>query len=116
MDGKVRQAHWQTALPLPANAQLLDVRTREDYEEGHIPGALHIPLDALRTRLDELDRTRPLYVHCQSGLRSYVACRILSQHRFDCVNLSGGYRLYALLCGEQPDDAPIYACGVKIPS
>ena len=36
--------------------------------------------------------------------------------RFDCVNLSGGYRLYALLCGEQPDNAPIYACGVKIPS
>ena len=116
LDGKVKQAHWQTAFPLPENAQLLDVRTQEEYEEGHIPGALHIPLDALRSRLDELDRTRPLYVHCQSGLRSYVACRILSQHRFHCLNLSGGYRLYALLNGEQADDAPIHACGVKIPS
>ena len=116
LDGKVKQAHWQTSFPLPENAQLLDVRTQEEYEEGHIPGALHIPLDALRSRLDELDRTRPLYVHCQSGLRSYVACRILSQHRFHCLNLSGGYRLYALLNGEQADDAPIHACGVKIPS
>ena len=116
LDGKVKQAHWQTSFPLPENAQLLDVRTQEEYEEGHIPGALHIPLDALRSRLDELDRTRPLYVHCQSGLRSYVACRILSQHRFHSLNLSGGYRLYALLNGEQADDAPIHACGVKIPS
>ena len=55
------------SLPLPENAQLLDVRTQEEYEEGHIPGALHIPLDALRSRLDELDRTRPLTSIAKAG-------------------------------------------------
>ena len=114
MDGKVKQAHWKDVLPLPESVQLLDVRTQAEYDQGHLPNALHIPLDELRGRLEELDRTRPLYVHCQSGLRSYVACRILSQHRFDCTNVSGGYRLYALLNGEQPGNEPAYACGVKI--
>lgn len=115
LSGLVKQAQWQEVFPLPDGRRLLDVRTPEEYAASHIPGALHIPLDELRARLDELDRATPYYVHCQSGLRSYVACRILSQHRFDVTNVSGGYRLYQLLSGEQADSAPAYACGLKIP-
>ena len=75
---------------------------------------MHIPLDSLRERLSELPKGKKIYVHCQSGLRSYIACRILMQHGFDCRNFSGGYRLYqtvkldqaaaeqALPCGKEP--------------
>ena len=70
------------------------MRTGEEYERSHIPGARNIPLDQLRDRLGELDPALPVYAVCQSGLRSYLACRILSQHGYECFNLSGGFRLY----------------------
>jgi NADPH-dependent 2,4-dienoyl-CoA reductase/sulfur reductase-like enzyme/peroxiredoxin family protein/rhodanese-related sulfurtransferase/TusA-related sulfurtransferase len=94
--GKVRVFHWNEAEALAANdkVQRLDVRTVPEYENGHIKGYINIPLDELRTRLNELDKSKPVYVMCQSGLRSYTACRILSQNSFDCFNLSGGYRLW----------------------
>lgn len=72
--------------------QFLDVRTSEEVDEGCISGMKHIPLDALRGRLGELDRTRGIIVYCRSGLRSYLAARILSQKGFsDVKNMSGGY-------------------------
>lgn len=117
LTGKVRQFHWED-LPRVAddpNAVLLDVRTDSEWQSGSIPGAVHIPLDSLRERLAELDPEKEIYVHCQSGLRSYLACRILSQHGFSCYNLSGGYRLYSLICGNQCyDDAPAHPCGLRI--
>ncbi|MBR4073861.1 MAG: CoA-disulfide reductase, partial [Firmicutes bacterium] len=64
-------------------------------EESHAEGFINIPLDDLRDRLGELEREKPVYVMCQSGLRSYLACRILTQNGFDCYNFSGGYRFYA---------------------
>lgn len=73
---------------------LLDCRTAGEFVRGHIPDALHIPLDDLRGRLNELPRDREIWVHCQSGLRSYVACRILSQNDFECANVAGGYGFY----------------------
>ncbi len=73
---------------------LLDCRTDGEFARAHIPGALRVPLDDLRGRLDELPRDRDIWVHCQSGLRSYVACRILSQHGFSCANVAGGYGFY----------------------
>jgi len=74
---------------------LLDSRTAEEYENGHAEGFINIPLDDLRERLGELEREKPIYVMCQSGLRSYLACRILTQNGFECYNFSGGYRFYA---------------------
>lgn len=96
LTGKVKTFHWHQvdALPRDGSVTLLDVRTPSEYAMGHIPGFRHIPLDELRRRIEELPKEKPVYVHCHSGLRSYVACRILSGRGFDCYNLSGGYRLY----------------------
>ena len=64
---------------------------------GEFPNAVNIPLDVLRERLGELPKDRPIAVACMVGLRGYIATRILLRHGFDAVDLSGGYRAYALL-------------------
>ena len=88
---------------------LLDVRTHAERSKGWIEGFWHIPLDELREHLDELPKDKPVYVHCHSGLRSYLACRILSGHGYDCYNLSGGYRLYASVTQDRTtEDYPCY--------
>lgn len=96
ISGKVKIFHWHDVAKVKdnSNACLLDTRTELEYYSGHIDGFINIPLDSLRKRLEEIDKTKTIYVHCQSGLRSYLACRILSQNGYDCYNLSGGYRLY----------------------
>ena len=114
--GIVKQHHWHdvAALPRDGSVTLLDVRSAEEFAEGHIPGAVNIPLPELRARLGELDRSRPLYVNCYSGMRSYIACRILSGRGFDCSNLSGGWRFYELASGDagvREDDH--HPCGDK---
>ena len=70
-------------------AYILDVRTAAENRMGRIEGSVNIPLDDLRGRLSELPKDQPIYVHCAIGLRGYLACRILSQNGFDCLNLSG---------------------------
>ncbi len=117
LTGKVKQFHWHDVPRVleDENALLLDVRTVGEYRAGNIPGAVHIPLDDLRGRLGELPRDRVVYVHCQSGLRSYLACRILSQEGYDCYNLAGGYGFYETVTGESEyDDRPCHPCGAKI--
>lgn len=115
--GLVRQFHWHdvACLPRDGSVTLLDVRTPVEYARGHIDGALNIPLDSLRERLDELPAQKPIYVNCHSGLRSYVACRMLSQRGFECYNLSGGYRFYERVTSDPAFDAEAaYPCGIKI--
>lgn len=94
--GKVKDFHWHDVPRLPRDGSviLLDARTPQEYRAGAIEGFINIPLDTLRSRLDELDKTKPVYVYCHSGQRSYIAYRMLTQYGFDCYNLSGGYRLY----------------------
>lgn len=75
--------------------QVLDVRDAKEREKGAIPDSLHIPLNELRSRLSELPKDRRLVVSCQSGQRSYYACRILSQAGFDCINLAGAYKSWS---------------------
>ena len=89
--GLLRQWHLADAdsLPRDGSVTLLDTRTPGEYSAGHIEGFINIPVDDLRERLHELDRTKPVYVICQSGLRSYIACRILAGHGFDCYSFSG---------------------------
>ena len=75
------------------NALLLDVRTRVEYATGHVPGSLNIPHTELRERLDEVRDAadgRPVRVTCQSGVRSAIAHRVLTQAGFDSASLSGG--------------------------
>ena len=71
---------------------VVDVRNLNEYEASHLRGALHLPLDELRFRLEEVPRDRSLVVHCRSGYRSHLALRILKQNGFQQVrNLTGGY-------------------------
>ncbi len=79
-----------------SQALLLDVRTPQEFAQGHIPSAQNIPIDVLRGRLDELPRDRQIIAYCQVGMRGYLATRILRQSGFDVVNLSGGYKTYEL--------------------
>lgn len=75
--GKVRQFFWHDveSLPRDGSVTLLDVRTLTETARGGIDGFVNIPLDSLRERLHELPKDKPVYVHCHSGLRSYIACR-----------------------------------------
>lgn len=75
--------------------RLLDVRTDEEYEKGHIPGAQHIPLDKLRDSLAKVHRDGPITVYCGVGYRSYHACKILEYHGHQTRNLSGGFTSWA---------------------
>lgn len=84
------------AAPEAERAFLLDVRTPSEFASGHIPGAVNIPLDELRSRLHELPRDRPIAAHCQVGLRGYLATRILLQTGFPASNIGGGYKTYLL--------------------
>lgn len=94
--GMVKQVHWDEVARLPRDGSvtLLDVRTAQEVAEGAIAGFIHIPLDELRQHLDSLDVKKPVYVHCKSGLRSYIACRILGGHGYQCYNIAGGYQLW----------------------
>jgi rhodanese-related sulfurtransferase len=93
--GRVVTAQWSEVEQLSKDSQLLDVRDEAEYQRGSIPGALHIPLNQLRDRLSELPKERQLLVFCQSGQRSYNACRILMQHGYNCRNLSGAYKTWS---------------------
>jgi rhodanese-related sulfurtransferase len=79
-----------------AEAFVLDVRSREEYEAGHVEGAYLIPVDELRDRLDEVPRDRPVLAYCKSGLRSYLATRILRQKGFEAFNVTGAYDAFVL--------------------
>ena len=76
---------------------ILDVRTIEEYNLSHIDGAINIPLDELRKNLKKLDKSKKIVVHCHSGLRSYLACRILKQKGYNVKNLIGGYIMYDIM-------------------
>lgn len=79
----------------------LDTRTVAEFERGHIDGFQNIPVDELRERLDEIETGKPIYVICQSGLRSYIATRILAGNGFDCYNFAGGFRFYDIVTNDK---------------
>ena len=112
--GILKQFHPEDVAGLPhdGSVTLLDARTPEEYEDGHIDGFVNIPVDELRERLGEIAAGKPVYVMCQSGLRSYIACRILSGHGFDCRNLSGGYRFYNALMHDRRLVEAAAPCGM----
>jgi NADPH-dependent 2,4-dienoyl-CoA reductase/sulfur reductase-like enzyme/rhodanese-related sulfurtransferase len=99
LSGRVETAAWHEVERLSETHQLLDVRTPSEFAAGSITGAVNIPVDELRNRLEELPH-EPLLIFCAVGLRGYIAARILKQHGFECRNLSGGYKTYALVMSE----------------
>lgn len=115
VEGKVKQFHWEDAdaLPRDGSVVLLDTRTPFEYGRGHAEGFVNIPVDELRNRLDEIETGKPVYVMCQSGLRSYISCRILSQLGYDCYNFSGGFGFFNSVKKEQIAAANVYPCGLE---
>ena len=108
--GKIGQFFWHDveSLPRDGSVTLLDTRTNTEVARGGIQGFMHIPLDSLRERSGELPKGKPVYVHCHSGLRSYIACLILAGNGFECYNLAGGWRLYESVIHEKT--VPEYIC------
>lgn len=94
LEGKMNPYYIEDVEHIPENAVCLDVRKKEEYDKGHIPGYQNIPLDELRERLGEIDRSKEIYLTCQIGLRGYLAQRILAQNGIETRNLSGGYALW----------------------
>ena len=99
-------------LPRDGSVTLLDVRTPREYAGGHIEGFRNIPVDELRERLREIEPGKPVYVICQSGLRSYIACRILAGHGYEAHNFSGGFRFYDAVANDRRLIESATACGM----
>lgn len=107
---QLKQFFWHDVENLARDGSvfLLDTRTPYEVMNGKIDGFVNIPLDSLRQRINEIPKDRPVYVHCHSGLRSYLACRILTGGGYDCYNLAGGWRLYESVINERT--VPEYSC------
>lgn len=74
----------------PDGAVVIDVRETEEYVEGHVPGAIHIPLAQLGQRLDEVPEADPVYVICRSGVRSQKGADILEANGHGALSVAGG--------------------------
>jgi rhodanese-related sulfurtransferase len=99
--GMLRGEHPQVdvemlAAPADQRPFVVDVRTPQEFSAGHIPGAVSIPVDELRSRLEEIPRGREIVAYCQVGQRGYLATRILRQAGFSASNIGGGYKTYTL--------------------
>ena len=112
--GIVRQWYAEDAdsLPRDGSAVLLDTRTPEEYAAGHVDGFINIPVDDLRSRIKEIETGKPVYLICQSGLRSYIAYRILTGCGYECYNFAGGYRFYEAVYNDRCLNEQASACGM----
>jgi len=110
----LKQWHLQDVpqLPRDGSVTLLDTRTVEEYSSGHIEGFVNIPVDELRERIDELEAGKPVYVICQSGLRSYIATRILEGYGFEAYNFAGGFRFYDAVMNDRALVEASLSCGM----
>ncbi len=96
-NGQVKQVYTDEYknLPKDGSVTILDVRRADERAEaGKLNGAMHIPIDELRDRMDEVAKDKPVYIHCRSGPRSYLACRMLTQNGYDCYSYAGGFELF----------------------
>ena len=112
--GILKQWHLEEVdrLPRDGSVTLLDVRTVSEYDRGHIEGFKNIPVDELRERLDEIEKDKPVYVICQSGLRSYIGTRILEGNGYEAYNFSGGFRFYDAVIHDRFLIERATACGM----
>ncbi len=111
LSGNTKPFQWHEFETLEKDAVILDVRSPLEREMGYITGSVNIPVDDLRDRLVELDKSKKIIVYCAVGIRGYVASRILMQNGFENVyNLMGGYTTYSVVFCQ--DDAG--KCGGKV--
>lgn len=96
MEGSVETVQWHEIDELiKRGGTLIDVREPGECKAGYIEGSINIPLNDLRSRLEELPKNETLYVSCQVGLRGYLASRILAENGFSVKNLDGGWKTYS---------------------
>ena len=115
-NGIVKQWYYEDAETLPhdGSVTLLDTRTPMEYSRGHVEGFINIPVDELRERMGEMDKTKPVYVICQSGLRSYIASRILTGSGFNAYNFAGGFRFYDAVRNDRELNKTSTPCGMDV--
>ena len=112
----LKQWHLEDApaLPRDGSVTLLDTRTVGEFRRGHIEGFQNIPVDELRERIHEIPSGKPVYVICQSGLRSYIATRILEGYGFEAYNFAGGFRFYDAVTNERALVKNATPCGMEL--
>lgn len=82
--------HSVSVTEVPADAQLIDVRSQMEWDEGHAKGAIHIPMEEIPSRYGELDLDSDIYIMCRSGGRSAQVCSWLDKNGIDTINVTGG--------------------------
>lgn len=103
ISGAMPAITWRELQAEKENVTLIDVRTHEEFSFGTIPGAVNVPLDELRDRLDDIPEDKPVVLFCAVGLRGYLALRILVGRGYKNVrNLIGGYKTYAAAVAPVP--------------
>ena len=112
----LKQWHLEDApaLPRDGSVTLLDTRTVGEFRRGHIEGFQNIPVDELRERISQIPPGKPVYVICQSGLRSYIATRILEGYGFEAYNFAGGFRFYDAVTNERALVKNATPCGMEL--
>ncbi|MEE0968293.1 MAG: rhodanese-like domain-containing protein, partial [Clostridia bacterium] len=115
-NGVVKQWYYEDIdkLQRDGSVTLIDTRTPVEYSRGHLDRFINIPVDDLRDRLGEIDKNKPVYVICQSGLRSYIATRILTENGFDCYNFAGGFRFYDAVRKDKALNKKSTPCGMDV--
>ncbi len=102
MQNRLKVIYWHDIKSLGEDGILVDVRSQEEYKEDTMPGAINIPIDELRGRMNELPKEKNIYIFCQIGLRGYLAQRILVQNGYEHVsNISGGFALWKAINKER---------------
>ena len=104
----------EAMLPRDGSVILLDTRTVREFSRGHVEGFKNIPVDELRERIDEVEKGKPVYVICQSGLRSYISCRILAGYGYDAYNFAGGFRFYDAVMNDRGLIEKALPCGMDM--
>ena len=93
--GRLRVFYWNEIETIKENDLLVDVRRKDEFDAGKIDNAINIPVDELRSSIQDLPKDKNIFIYCEAGLRGYLAQRILLQNGYDKVqNLSGGYQLW----------------------
>lgn len=105
ISGKMPVVYWEDVYEADRNkVTILDMRSPEEYASGYIPGAINIPVDEIRSRMNEVPRNKPVYTYCHSGMRGYLSQQILLQNGFkEVYNLSGGYTTYMYATADEKE-------------
>jgi NADPH-dependent 2,4-dienoyl-CoA reductase/sulfur reductase-like enzyme/rhodanese-related sulfurtransferase len=96
LTGFMPMVHWEN---LDGDGVLLDVRTKPEVVEEPVPGALHMDINELRRRMDELPKDKAIHIFCYLGQRGHVAARLLQAHGYKAYNVAGGYLTWVALQG-----------------